>query len=96
MPKLEKDIESKLIKEFHRRFPNGLIKKLSGRHWPDRMLLVNGEVFFVELKRPGGQLSPGQKILIKQLIDRGYNCLASTSVDEILGFVYDYFKTRGE
>lgn len=53
----------------------GVATKLLVRHWPDRLVVLpGGRVFFVELKRPGGVVSPGQHVVLSLL--RGLGCFA--------------------
>ena len=64
---LEKDIEARLVK---------LVKKHGGvaykfnsvnnRSVPDRICILRGDTFFVEVKRPGKTLTPNQELKIKE------------------------------
>lgn len=52
-----------------------LLKLVKRTHWPDRLcILPNGRHFFVEFKRPGGELSPGQRHIQSQLVAMGHQC----------------------
>lgn len=52
------------------------VRKMNGQgfnHWPDRLFLgEEGLSFWVEFKRPGGVLSPGQEIMIDDLRRMGH------------------------
>ena len=69
MPVLEKDIEAKVVK--YAKAQECLSRKMNGfgfNGWPDRLfILPNGKTFWIEFKRPGNVLSPGQEELISQL-----------------------------
>lgn len=41
---------------------------------PDRILLINGHVMFVEMKQETGKLSPGQKHMLTELAKHGGMC----------------------
>ena len=51
--------------------------KLTGiRGIPDRMLLMGGDVIFIELKKPTtGRASKQQKLRMKKLIDLGFEAI---------------------
>lgn len=50
-----------------------LIKLLKRTGWPDReCILPNGRHFYVEFKRPGGELSPVQRHIQSQLVAMGH------------------------
>ena len=69
---LERDAEALLVKG---------VKKLGGASYkftspgksgvPDRIVLLNGSVFFVELKKPDGKLTPLQQQQIKIMREHG-------------------------
>ena len=66
---LEKDIEARVVKYAKR---NGyIVRKMNGagaNHWPDRGFWgPNNNHFFIEFKRVGGVLSPGQDAMISDL-----------------------------
>lgn len=64
----EREIEKRFVKR---------IRNIKGYAWkfvspglngvPDRIVLLGGRVYFVELKRPGGVLSPIQKVMINRI-----------------------------
>ena len=45
---------------------------LGGRGWPDHTVFLNGQVIFIEYKRPGGAFQPGQKMIHRQLSKCGF------------------------
>lgn len=61
MTQLEKDLEQRCRTIAERL--GGMLLKLECKNekgWPDRTLILNGEVSFLEFKKPGGRLSPHQ------------------------------------
>jgi len=81
MSVLEADVERKcaVIAQRH----GCVLLKIENRtHWPDRLcLLPNGRHFFVEFKRPGGELSPGQRHVQSQIVAMGHACYEVDNVD---------------
>jgi hypothetical protein len=71
---LERDLEAYFSKQCKK--AGHLTLKLNvhfARGWPDRIVaLENGEVLWVELKRPGGKLSPLQLKVHNQLDKLGH------------------------
>jgi hypothetical protein len=71
---LERDLEAYFSKQCKK--AGHLTLKLNvrfARGWPDRIVaLENGEVLWVELKRPGGKLSPLQVKVHAQLNKLGH------------------------
>lgn len=52
-----------------------LLKLIKRTHWPDRLcVLPNGQSFYVEFKRPGGEMSPGQRHIQELLNSMGHAC----------------------
>lgn len=91
---LEKDIEAKVVKWAKVR--GCLVLKANGlgqRSFPDRIFfLPNGKVVMIEFKRPGGELSEGQKTMIHELQKRRQKVVVCNNVDfaiEILQFYLD-------
>ena len=83
MGKLENPIELeavKLLKEW-----GWDVIKLEVTHWPDRMAVSkSGVVVFIEFKRPGGRVRPGQAAKIKELKARGaYASIQDNVVDAV-------------
>ena len=53
---------------------------------PDRIVIIDGQVIFVELKREGGKLSPIQQLVHKQLRERGADVRVIDSVEKAKAF----------
>ena len=83
--KREKDIERRLITEVKK--SGGLCLKFISPGWsgaPDRICLwPDGEVVFVELKRPGGKVRPLQDRRAEQLRKLGFEVLVVDSTAKI-------------
>lgn len=85
---LEKDIEVYLWNK---------IKKLGGLYFkfispghagvPDRLILYKGECWFVELKRPEGELRPLQKLVINQMKRHYDKIIVLKNKEEVDNFV---------
>ena len=57
--------------------------KLEVTHWPDRMAVSkSGVVVFIEFKRPGGRVRPGQAAKIRELRARGVQASIQDDVEE--------------
>ena len=72
---LEKDIEKKFVDAVKRDFAAKVVKFKDGAQVgaPDRMILLpNGKVVFVEMKKPGGRLRKPQERYIQQLLNMGF------------------------
>ena len=71
----EKDIERKLREEVRK--SGGLCLKFTPASWsgaPDRLLLFpGGKIAFVEVKRPGEEARPLQKVRIRKLREMGFH-----------------------
>ena len=75
---LERTIESYLANRVTER--GGLCIKLVGYTGiPDRLVLLDGEAFFVECKAPGGRLSPMQRRWLDDLEKKGFVALVVDS-----------------
>ena len=83
--KREKDIERRLVAEIRKN--GGLCLKFISPGWsgaPDRIYLwPDGEVVFVELKRPGGKVRPLQERRAEQLHKLGFEVLVVDSAEKI-------------
>lgn len=87
MPKkMEASIEGQACRKILEKFPGVLIRKLNGsgyRNWPDRMFLFpNGQVLFIEFKRPGEKPRPGQEWMMTELQRRHHVALSADTVEE--------------
>lgn len=54
---------------------------------PDLMLIKNGQVFFVELKKENGVVSKIQDATMKEIEAHGVKCYVCYSVDEFKGVI---------
>lgn len=85
------------------RYLDSEILKLGGitRKWvspgvngvPDRIVIVNGLVWFVEVKTVDGRLSPWQKREIERLNDHGVAALVVYGVEGVDEFIQDVKET---
>lgn len=84
---LEKQVEARLNKR---------VKDLGGLtfKWistvtgvPDRIVILNSKVFFVELKTPKGVLSARQKVVFAQIGQQGHQVHVLRSYDDIEDFI---------
>jgi len=92
---LEREIES---------FLRESINKIGGRclKWvspgtagvPDRIVLYNGKVYFIEVKRPGGTLSKLQQQFGNYLVTNGFNYYIIMSKYDVEFFINAL--TKGE
>lgn len=57
------------------------------RGFPDRTILLDGYVCFIEFKRPRGRLSQHQKDWISRLEDRGFQVAVCDNVADAMEFV---------
>jgi predicted methyltransferase MtxX (methanogen marker protein 4) len=52
-----------------------LIRKMNGlgvMGWPDRMFMYNGNVMFIEFKRPGGKVTEVQQKMHERIMSAGF------------------------
>jgi hypothetical protein len=86
---LEKDIERILVKEI--KSLGGICLKYfnpNSTGWPDRLVILpGGDIFFVELKRPGGKISSKQEVRLKTLQELGVNVAVIWSIDDVKEFI---------
>lgn len=85
---LEKQIEQKLKEQ---------IESLGGKAFkfispgnsgvPDRIVLLNGQCYFVELKKPGGKPRPLQKVIHEQFEKLGFHVYVISSLEEVEDFI---------
>ncbi len=54
---------------------------------PDRIILIKGKCYFVELKRPGQDLSPRQKAVKKDFAKLGFEVYKLNSVEDVDKFL---------
>lgn len=80
----ERELEKRLGKAIRAR--KGIYMKFVSpncRGVPDRIILLNGKTFFIEVKRPGGVISPIQKLMIKRLRRIGVPAFVIENDDEL-------------
>lgn len=92
---LEKDIEKKLKRRIEQtggecwKFHSGI------RGVPDRIVMVRGALYFVELKRPsGGILSPLQKYRHKRLRELGQKVIVIATMENLDSFIEELNKIK--
>lgn len=82
---LEKQIQSRIIKDLERQ--GWYVVKLittTKAGIPDLMALKNGRTVFIEVKRPGGKLSPIQQFRHEELRSNGFEVITTTQCLENL------------
>ena len=93
---LEKEIEKHL---------NNLVKKSKGLSYkwistvtgvPDRIVFINQQVYFVELKTATGKLSPRQEIVFDDLGEQGFPVHVLHSKEDVEDFINYAIKPRLE
>jgi hypothetical protein len=88
LPILERDVEAYFRREVAA--VGGVAFKFispSHRGVSDRIVCLQGQTWFVELKRPGGRLSPLQRVFAAEMerLGQRYACLSSREeIDEWL------------
>lgn len=88
-PPLEKSIEKAVVDYAKKR--GCLVRKMNGqgaRSWPDRMFITpTGRIFFIEFKRPGGKLTPGQEAMLDTLRARAVLACWKSAVADAKAYV---------
>ena len=81
---LEKDIQSAIKKRLEK-FGWLVIKLIQTtlNGIPDLLALRDGEAVFIEVKRPGGKVSPLQTYRIKQIKDKQFQVIIAYSTTDI-------------
>lgn len=60
----------------------------SGRGFPDRTIIApDGRIGFLEIKKPGGIVSPAQKTWLRRLERLGHRCGVAFSVEDGKKFI---------
>ncbi len=54
---------------------------------PDRIVLYQGRCFFVELKKPGEELRPLQKVMVKLFKKLGFKVYVIDSIEKVREFI---------
>lgn len=85
---LERNIERRFLSRLRELWPTAKTRKLNGygnSSWPDRMILLpETPVFFIEFKRSGGVLSPGQAHEIKELKSLGLRVFVCDDAEQAI------------
>jgi len=93
---LEKEIESYLAKQVKLR--GGYCLKWvspSTSFVPDRIVLApKGKIYFIEMKRPGGRLSEGQKRFHAKLAKLDIEVFVLSSREEVDTWLMNYMSTN--
>lgn len=92
----ERDIETRLVGRVNRR--DGLAWKFTSpqnRSVPDRLVMLNGWIFFVELKAPGKTLTAKQELKAKDIIGQGIHCWCIATFQEVEFLVDLYMLAPG-
>lgn len=89
----EKQVEQYLKKEVTKRGALCLkMNPLVNRGIPDRLVIMEEKICFVELKKERGVLSEAQKYFIKELKNRGCNVSILYSKKDVDKFIKENFK----
>ena len=93
---LEKDIEKYLTTQ---------VKKSSGLSYkwlstitgvPDRIVILNQKILFVELKTPTGKLSPRQVVVFDELGEAGFPVHVLHSKEDVEDFINETLKPENQ
>lgn len=80
--KPEQSIERHLYRKVKE--AGGLCIKLTGQNGiPDRLVILNGRLLFIELKAPGGRLSPIQVVTQRRLLRLGQEVLTLWTHEQV-------------
>jgi hypothetical protein len=91
---LEKEIEKHLV---------NLVKKSGGLSYkwistvtgvPDRIVLINNQVLFVELKTATGKLSPRQELVFDDIGEQGFPVHILHSKEDVEDFINAALKSK--
>lgn len=96
-----KRVDKMLERDIERRLRLG-VKALGGKAYkfsspgnngvPDRIVLIQGKSFFVELKRPGKNLSPGQRAVKRDFKKLGFEVYKLDTIDDVDKFLEEAVK----
>jgi hypothetical protein len=81
----ESDIEEKLVRGIEKR--GGLCLKFGMDGWPDRIVILSGQVIWVELKRPTGEVAKLQKWRAAQLKKLGQRVEIPKNKEDVQQFL---------
>ena len=92
---LESEIEGK-CRDYAKKYGYFLLKIQNAKGWPDRLLLShNGEVIWMEFKRPLGKIAPLQAFYHQQLRSRKFQVEVVYSLDQFKQILVDLARNRG-
>lgn len=74
----------------------GMCIKLQGIGLTDRLVLMNGKCFFVELKRENGKLSAVQQVMQRKLRACGMTVVTLYSKEEIDEWISNHVNTNNK
>lgn len=88
---LEKDIEKKLREEVNKMQGIAYKFKSPGNSGvPDRLVLLpNGRIYFVELKRPGKEPTKLQRMQISRIRALGFDVRVIDTMQKVEGFIHE-------
>jgi len=85
--KLERDDEERLVRYCRKNDILCLKLRIDGMDgFPDRTIIANGAIGFVEMKRKGNKPSKQQEYWLKQMKKRGFPTCVAYSSDEAIQF----------
>lgn len=86
---LESEIEEKATKQG----TNWVWMKTHATHFPDRICFgKGGKVVFIEFKRPGEELRPGQQVIQQKLKALGFAVYTCTSAKQALKILAEEYE----
>lgn len=87
MPELESRVEARLRDRVRK--AGGMSVKLAPteKGVPDRLVILGGRVYLVELKAVGGAVSPAQAVWHRRALERGVRVVVLTGRDEVDAWV---------
>jgi hypothetical protein len=94
---LERDLERRFKREVERRGAQAIKLTSPGRRgMPDRLVIIpGGRVVFVELKAPGGRLTPLQRRRADDLRAQGFTVYCVNSLAAIAALLSEVFPEEG-
>ena len=88
---LESRIEKKIVKALREQGFESV--KVGKTGWPDRFVVIGpGRHIWLEVKQPGGKLTPAQKRLIPWMKDLGEPVYVVDSVEEALAIAESHWR----
>jgi len=84
---LEKNIQRKILQKARRNKAIVFKSDTPPRGWPDLTYIKDGQVAFIEVKRPGQAPRLNQQRRLAELSKQGIPCIAADSVEAALEFI---------